>query len=145
MAPRRAGSAGASAAWCVVVQAQPRAGWRLVRLVFWPCLLPSHLLARSRGDPHLVAVGELAHAHPSRPACPGIHRCQVGQVNGLLDIDDAGLAGAPGFEMTFADVDVLDQRGALVWIHLTHDTAFAALAAGEHDDLITLLDACKAH
>jgi hypothetical protein len=47
--------------------------------------------------------------------------------------------------MAFADVDVLDQGGAFSGHHLANNAAFAALFAGQNDDVVTFFYACQTH
>jgi len=66
----------------------------------------------------------------------------------LADPDFAlpGLAGGAGrLHVALADVDVLDQSGALLRHHLADHAAFASLSTGEDDHVVTFFDTCKGH
>src|SRR6266511_3439460 len=109
-------------------------------------LLVAHLLARGDVDANLVAIGESAWSHARSFTHFRVDEREVRQVDGLLDVDDAGLASAAaGLEMQLADVQVLDQRRAVLGPDFADHAAFSPLAAGQDYDVVALLDSGEGH
>src|SRR5664279_6459063 len=97
------------------------------------------LCSRALGNTHLLAIGLNFESHAGRLAVLADDR-DVGQVDRRLLGDDAAFLRLGLLLVTLDEVDAADQRLAVVGTYLEHLAGAALVAAGQHDDLVTLPD-----
>src|SRR5258708_1319922 len=101
--------------------------------------------SRTLGDPDLLAVRPELEADAGRLAVLGIGDRDVGQVDRQLLGDDAALLLCGLALVALDHVDAAHRRAAFRPAHLDHLATAALVAAGEHDDLVALLDLGSHH
>src|SRR5712672_3625164 len=101
--------------------------------------------SRTLGDPDLLAVRPELEADAGRLAVLGIGDRDVGQVDRQLLGDDAALLLCGLALVALDHVDPAHRGAAFGRAHLDHLAAAALVAAGEHDDLVALLDLGSHH
>src|ERR1700736_692821 len=102
------------------------------------------LCSRAFGDAYLLAIRLNLETYAGRLAVLA-DDCDVGQVDRRLLRDDAALLRLGLLLVTLDEVDAADQRLALGGTHLEHLAGAPLIAAGQHDDLVTLPDLGSHH